>query len=202
MTQVHNASPATKIELRRRLIEALGGPASCRVLETHSGPGIMRRGAYSGAREWIGIDTDIEAPGAVHYDSTLVLRAIDLSAFNLFDVDAFGSPWHHVWLVSQRRRLVAGERLGLAMTNGAASQTVARHMRPRRAGWSRQMLDTLGADPDASLSQFICDNAERTAQVLVGRWFAPGRIVRWMTARSPSGSTFYFAAIIAGAAES
>lgn len=51
-------------------------------------------------------------------DNRRVLRAITLERFNIFDFDAYGSPWEQALIVATRRPVRTGERLGLILTDG------------------------------------------------------------------------------------
>jgi len=197
--QVHNSAPEAKAELRRRIVDALGGPGSCRVLETHSGPGVMRRLAYAGVSDWLGIDADMESPNAIHHDNREVMRAIDLSRFNLLDVDAFGSPWEQLWLFAQRRTIAKGEKIGLALTSGLQGAGASRSPTLRVAGWSQQMADAVGADIQIKHRFFVGDKgANPLAQRLVRSWFPACTIARWMSSRSNHGGAWYFGAVLMG----
>lgn len=46
-------------------------------------------------------------------------RRVWCGAFNLFDLDPFGSPWERAMLIAARRPLAAGERIGIALTEGS-----------------------------------------------------------------------------------
>ena len=48
-----------------------------------------------------------------------MLRLLDLAAFNVFDFDAYGSPWEQAYILSARRSLSPGERFGLVLTDGS-----------------------------------------------------------------------------------
>lgn len=48
------------------------------------------------------------------------MRAIDLGPVNIFDFDAYGSPWEHVCILCARRRLISSERIGLILTEGSS----------------------------------------------------------------------------------
>jgi hypothetical protein len=130
----HNSRPEVKIELRRAILRRMEQPL--KVLETHSGPGVIRRACYAAAEEWVGVDKDSAAPDAIHCDSLLFLRAVDLSGFNIFDVDPFGSPWRHVWLISRQK--LQAERIALFVTDGMMVGHAGRVSAPMR-WWSRQM---------------------------------------------------------------
>jgi hypothetical protein len=200
--QIHNSAPETKAELRLRLVDALGGPASCRVLETHSGPGEMHRLVYNGVHDWLGIDADLESPNAIHHDNREVMRAIDLSRFNLLDVDAFGSPWEQLWLFAQRRSIAKGEKIGLALTSGLQGSQCARSPTLRAAGWSTQMQAVVGANFETS-SRFFCGDkyAPRLASRLIVSWFKPSAVERFWACRSShwGGGVWYFGAVLLGA---
>jgi hypothetical protein len=191
--QVHNSAPAAKAELRKRLIAALGGPASCRVLETHSGPGTMHRLAYANVADWLGIDSDPEAPEAIHHDNREVMRAIDLSRFNLLDVDAFGSPWEQLWLFTQLRSIAKGEAIGMALTSGLQGSCAARHHSLHSAGWSKQMAEAVGADIQTKHRFFVGERgANALAQRLVRSWFPSCKTTLWLSSRSHHGGAWYF----------
>lgn len=197
MTQVHNAQPEKKAEIRARLVTALGGAANCRVIETHSGPGVMRRLVYAGAADWLGIDKDPASPDAIHCENTLALRAIDLQRFNLFDVDAFGSPWECVWIVSRRRKIAKGELIGLAMTSGQQGGQIAISRNVRTAGWSQQMYDAIRPSRDAQHSLFCGRAGVEVSQRFVITWFPGCKVERWISGRSAKG-VLYFGALLRG----
>lgn len=197
--QVHNSAPELKAELRRRLVTELGGIAEARVLETHAGPGVMRLAAYKGVADWLGVDSDPASPDSIHADNRLVLRAIDLGRFNLFDVDAFGSPWEQLWIVSMRREIKRGEQLGIALTSGTQGGQAMMSPTLKSAGWSQQMLTAVNTDPNQPQRVFAGERgAVALAQRLILVWFSGCEVVRFWSARSPSGVAWYFGAVLRG----
>lgn len=48
---------------------------------------------------------------------------LDLGQFNVFDLDAFGSPWEQMVILAARRRWKKGEPGGLAITDGSTLKT-------------------------------------------------------------------------------
>jgi hypothetical protein len=48
----------------------------------------------------------------------MFLRRADLTPYNFFDLDAWGSPWHPFLIVLHRRPPAPGERLAFAITDG------------------------------------------------------------------------------------
>ncbi len=88
------ANTRAKIALRNTVRSALGGPASCRVFDAFAGEGHMHREVWSACADYVGCDRRffLHGPYAYAADNRLVLRTLDLQRFNLFDLDAYGSP--------------------------------------------------------------------------------------------------------------
>jgi hypothetical protein len=119
--KVDNAKPAlaAKIDIRRRIMAALCEPP--RVFDAFAGAGHMHRAVWSDAPVYVGCDLKWSRDSRIAYvaDNRRVMRAIDLQAFNLFDLDAYGSPWEQALILAARRGLLRpGERLGVALTDG------------------------------------------------------------------------------------
>lgn len=110
-----------KLEVRQRALTWIGA-ANARVFDAFAGNGAMWRDVWRGAADYAGCDVraiyDLDRP-LFHHDAERVMRAIDLNAFNVFDLDAFGSPWPVAWVLSQRRQLGAGEKVAIITTDGA-----------------------------------------------------------------------------------
>ena len=197
--KIHNSAPELKVKLRRRLVEQLGGGNAVRVLETHAGPGVMHELAYHDVADWLGIDKDPESPDSIHADNRDVLRTIDLQRFNLFDVDAFGSPWEQCWIISERRRVGQGEKIALALTSGINGTSGARTANLRLAGWSRQMLEAVNADPNTAHRFFVgAKGSNALAQRLVLSWFPQAALSGWWSGRSTGGGAWYYGAVLRG----
>lgn len=121
--KTHNKPEATraKIEIRKRVLEAIG-PGEARVFDAFAGAGTMHRRVWHDAAACVGCDTDWYRDDRLAYvaDNRRVMRAIDLWTFNVFDLDAFGSPWEQCLILADRRSpLQPGERLGLVLTEGS-----------------------------------------------------------------------------------
>jgi len=196
--KIHNKAPQAKARLRKQLVEFVGGPKKCSVLETHAGPGEMRRLAYPNVKSWLGIDEDPRSPNSIHGDNRIILRGLDISGFNLFDIDAFGSPWHQVWLVSQRRTVKKGERIAMAITSGIQSQLGAYHPTLRAAGWSAQMREVFGARLDAKHKYFTCKYAPKTGHRFIQGWFHDCSVDKWVSGIAHAGRAWYFGAMLTG----
>lgn len=114
----HPLSMEAKIELRQNVLEHLGAPA--RVFEAFAGDGSMYRGAWHQAEHYVGCDLEWYRDDRYVFvgDNRRVLRAIPLEPFNVFDLDAYGSPWEQALIVADRRKWKKGERVSLIITDG------------------------------------------------------------------------------------
>lgn len=91
--KVDNGSPRLKAEIRRRLLAELDEP---RVCDLFCGGGEMYRRAYQGvAVEYVGVDAEkVHDPElCLRMDNRRYIAGHDLTRFNVFDLDAYGSPW-------------------------------------------------------------------------------------------------------------
>jgi len=124
--KVDNAKGAkrAKVELRRNILDAIG-PANARVFDAFAGSGLLYDAVWHEAARYVGCDTRWHQDGRTAYvaDNQRVLRAIDLTAFNVFDFDAYGAPWDQLTLLGVHRPLQAGERVGIVLTEGTWLKT-------------------------------------------------------------------------------
>lgn len=120
-----NTSAGVKVELRRWLVEELGGEP--RILDCFAAAGVMWRKAYDSTSRYLGLDLKPfdDSRRLIQCDSRRYLRhaETDLSKFDLFDLDAFGSPLEHLALVCHRLTVPKGKRVGFALTDGTAFNT-------------------------------------------------------------------------------
>lgn len=101
---------SAKILLRERVLEEIGVDKA-KVFDAFAGPGAMHAAVWSRARSYTGCDLRWYQDKRRVFvgDNLAVMRSIDLCAFNVFDFDAFGSPWKHMSLLAKRRELKTGE---------------------------------------------------------------------------------------------
>lgn len=115
------AATTAKLQLRNYALKAIS-PAN--VLEVYCGiDGVMFEGCWREAQSCAGIDQRYQLSDARDRyvgDSIRVLRCLDLSRFNVFDVDAYGDPWPALILIAKRRRWAAGERGAICITDGSS----------------------------------------------------------------------------------
>lgn len=123
---MENTSLATKVELRRSLLTEVSGPL--RILDCFAGQGAMWQHLYRtlpGA-EYLGLEkrsVPTTERCVMKIDNIIFLGTDDLSRWNVFDLDAFGSPWEQWALLSQRRRIAKGERIAVFFTDGTEFTT-------------------------------------------------------------------------------
>ena len=95
------AASAAKITIRSNVLAAIGAETA-RVFDAFAGDGHMYRAVWSRAAMCVGCDK-IHYPDerlAYAADNLRVLRAIDLAPFNIFDLDAHGSPWEQLYIIA------------------------------------------------------------------------------------------------------
>lgn len=119
--KAHESSAAgAKIELRRWLVEQLGGKP--RVLDCFCAGGEMWRKAYRETKRYLGLDKrqHDDARATIVCDSRRYLRHADakLDGWDIFDLDAFGSPLEHLAIICSRILVEPGRRLGFVLTDG------------------------------------------------------------------------------------
>lgn len=115
------AAKQAKVELRRNVLE-LVKPA--RVFDAFCGDGNMWRSVWKDAAAYVGCDIVAWTPDVefrrFQADNRIVMRSIDLSPINVFDFDAYGSPWDLMWILLHRRRWAAGELGAVVLTDGTS----------------------------------------------------------------------------------
>lgn len=143
--KIHNSAPAmgVKVELRRRALEHVPSP---RVLDVFCGPvGEMYARVWHDALHYAGIDREWSQDDKRRRfvgDNTTILRSIDLGAYNVFDLDAFGSPWTQMVILAARRRWARGEVGAVVLTDasnmhdrfGSTNAAIAQLLDVRRTG--------------------------------------------------------------------
>lgn len=114
----HELSLKDKIELRRLVLEAVGG----RVFDCFAGEGSMHAAVWSRAPGgYEGCDLRYFPTERLAFvgDCRRVLRNIDLAPFSIFDLDSYGSPWEPAIIIAARRKVAPGERIGFVITEGS-----------------------------------------------------------------------------------
>lgn len=176
-----NNNPAAlraKVEIRALVLDQIGKERAA-VFDAFAGNGAMYDRVWQRASHYTGCDLVWyrDARHAFVADNRRVMRSIDLTAFNIFDLDAYGSPWEQVCILADRRPLAPGEQLGLLLTEGTgfnlklggmplALRTLA-GIRKGVVGASRQQ--------DAIIDMAIAGTCRRMGAAVVRRWQAQGK---------------------------
>lgn len=131
-TDNHAKAVPVKVALRREALALVGGADRARVLDLFAGAGEMHRKVWHEAAGYLGGDRLLEKalahPEPCHHAQARVLLGnLDLERWNVFDLDAYGSPWSEVTLLAARRRLAVGERVALVLTDGAPRRAMLGH---------------------------------------------------------------------------
>lgn len=114
--KTNNAKIDAKIKLREML--------DCRdknVLEVYCGEGIMFNDVWHLSRHYEGIDIKkYDDDRIVHIgDAATVLKTIDLSMFDIFDIDAYGSPYECLFIIANRlKKQCVYKNIDFVVTDG------------------------------------------------------------------------------------
>jgi hypothetical protein len=120
-TDNNPAALSAKVEIRQRVLDAVGAEQAA-VFDAFAGEGQLHKRVWRHAKSYVGCDMIWYRDDRLVFvaDSRRVMRAIDLAPFNVFDLDAWGSPWQHALILAARRQLVAGETIGVILTEGSS----------------------------------------------------------------------------------
>jgi hypothetical protein len=151
-----------KVELREHVLEAVQ-PA--RVFDAFCGLGEMWSSVWNKAASYVGCDSREWTADEKHKrfvaDNRLVMRCVDLQAFNVFDFDAYGSPWDQLIILAKRRTWAEGEIGAVVITDGSSMKT-------RFGSVSTSMAAMLGVSRDG-LPRSMKTAAE-IQKLLIGKW--------------------------------
>lgn len=172
------AAHAAKVQIRRNVLAEMG-PESARIFDAFAGDGAMWRSVWKEGAAYVGCDLKWYRDERLAYvaDNRRVMRAIDLSAFNCYDLDSYGSPWTQVAILVARRLVKPGEVLGLVLTEGSG-------LKLKFGGYPdalRHFANLKGVPADGALGRHeLVDRAirgvcRRMGVKVVKRWDANGK---------------------------
>lgn len=168
-----NAHHAAKVEIRNHVLTNLEREAV--VFDAFAGTGKMFESVWHAAAGYVGCDETWHRDDRRCFvcDNRRVLRCIDLKPFNVFDLDAYGSPWEQAIIIATRRPLDVGERLGLVLTDGTWSNYRAGlipHALKFASGIHQvQALGKTTAQPGAAAKKAIAETRVRRFDELLSR---------------------------------
>lgn len=172
---------AAKVDIRRRVLRTLG-TRDARVFDAYAGAGELYSAVWKDAAAYTGCDLrHVPMRGDVRLmfaaDNKRVLRAVDLGAFNIFDLDAYGSPWEQALIIAERRRVAPGEVIGFAITEGGgipykanivpAPVAILARLKPGIVGLNRKM--------ETIVERCLVGVAQRMNCTIEKRWQARGK---------------------------
>lgn len=140
LTDNRPSAASTKIQLRQGVLDAIDGP---RVFDAFCGiDGYTHQQVWHRADHYVGVDKEYRWPDPRRRfvaDNLDVMAAIDMQDFNVFDFDAYGSPWTQMLALSKTRQWEPGEKGAVVITDGSAG-------RIRFGGLPAAMAEVLGVD--------------------------------------------------------
>lgn len=168
-----------KVEIRRLVFDAVGAQGEVAVFDAFAGPGEMYSAVWKDAKSYTGCDLRRQSDGRRMFvaDNRRVMRAISLAPFNVFDLDAYGSPWEQAIIIADRRHVAAGELLGLVLTegNGFAYKSNVVPVAIAELTGIRRGLVGMSKKQDAIIDRAIAGLARRMSCALVKQWRADGK---------------------------
>jgi hypothetical protein len=108
-----NSALEVKINIRKMILSEIEHPT---ILDCFAGEGIMWQACYQGL-EYFSIDKR-GLSSSLKMDSSKFLRSSKLERYNFFDLDAWGSPWYHFWIIMNKRKFKEDEKIGIVLTDG------------------------------------------------------------------------------------
>lgn len=167
-----------KAEIRQNVLDEIG-PSCARVMDLFAGEGEMHARVWHRASVYVGCDLEWPKDKRKIFvvDNRRLMRSIDLSGFNVFDLDHYGSPWEHALLLTKVRPVANGERVGLILTEGS-------NFKVRMGGLPMALsvmagmkngMGGAGTSHDEIIDRALCDLYERWGVKQIRRWQARHR---------------------------
>lgn len=183
-----------KLGMRRAVRAELERAGGCRVLETMAGRGTMSE-AWRGAKLHHANDTYLELAGEWRGrfvgDAALLLRGLDLRAYNVFDVDTYGAPWPYLAILEDRRRWRAGELGAIVCTDGS----------PLKLRWGGQLFGALARYVGEMRNPPTTATCEPLIRSAIAGWLKRSRVKLrklWWAGEGEADRVFYYAALFEG----
>jgi hypothetical protein len=195
--KVHNSPAAlgAKLKMREKVLE-LVTPAH--VFDAFCGPvGEMHGHVWHRAASYVGVDKEwrheTDARRRFVADNMRVLRAIDLQPFNVFDLDAFGSPWPQMTVLLAKREWAKDEIGAVVLTDGSG-------MKSRFGG--AESACALMAGLESAQVPSSAKSQDHLFDLALGNWLARARVKAQKMWRSDSrgsgkgGMRMLYAAVV------
>jgi len=134
-----NSSFEDKIKVRKHVLNALD-VENPMVLDVYCAKGEMWKDAYNKTKNYVGLDLERfdDERNTVVCDNTRYLRMADLDQFDIFDLDAFGSPFNCLAIIAHRLTWKNKDKVGIVLTDGTG-------LNSRLNAMNREFLNWIGA---------------------------------------------------------
>lgn len=181
-----------KIQVRKDLLLSLKeeGVISPRILDAYCGSGVMWEKAYDSTSNYVGLDSKQwdDKRMTIVCDNRRYLRhcETDLNQFDIFDLDAYGSPAEALYLVCRKLSWQRTKTVGIVLTVGTGFNA-------KMNGTPIALLNYLSVSPHkhASVQQ---DHAENIIQMTILNMAdeanAYPRKIKWVRTRSRNEMTY------------
>jgi hypothetical protein len=116
----HSSSVEDKVILRHEMI-ALLGVDDPKILDVYAGPGTMWDKAYGRTKNYLGLDKEMfkDERRMIVCDNARYLRNCStLDSFDVFDLDAYGSPFEPLAIICDRITWTQKKRIAVFITDG------------------------------------------------------------------------------------
>ena len=112
-----NAQISAKEEIRKKILSEIENPC---VLEVFCGAGEMYQKVWRKADCYTGIDKRkfFDGRHTICGDAEKAIRVVDINKYNIFDIDAYGSPYNIISYIVQNR--VFDGETAFVVTDGSA----------------------------------------------------------------------------------
>ncbi len=168
---------AAKVTIRQSVLKAIGAERA-HVFDAFAGGGEMHSAVWKGAASYTGCDMKWQRDGRRMFcaDNRRVMRAIKLTPFNVFDLDAYGSPWEQAIIACDRRPVAAGELVGFCLTegNGFAFKSNVMPIAIQMLTGLKPGIVGLSKKQDSIIDRAIAGLAKRMRCDVKARWQAEG----------------------------
>lgn len=166
-----------KVDIRQRVLAAVPAPRG--VFDAFAGSGQMYSAVWKDAEHYTGCDLKRQTDGRLMFcaNNARVLRVVDLTQFNVFDLDAYGSPWEQAIIIADRRRVAPGELVGLVLTEGAGLSYKANVVPIAISALTGLRAGVVGMakKQDAIIDLAVRGLAKRMSCEVVKQWRADGK---------------------------
>lgn len=114
-----NTSIKAKVDVRKHVLDLLENK-NPKILDVFCARGEMWKEAYDHTPNYIGVDKDMYLDDRITIvaENSRYLRQADLDEFDVFDLDAYGSPFEQLSIICNRLTWNKKKQVGIILTDG------------------------------------------------------------------------------------